>query len=126
MFDDITGFTKKDLKKKVVLDAGCGAGRFTEVCLKMNATVIAIDASEAINVAKVNLKNRDSNLFLIKADVLKLPLKTGVIDYSFSIGVLHHTPFPLRGVKEAFRTLKKKENLLLGSTQKIVIILILW
>ena len=44
----------------------------------------------------------------MQADVLNLPIKDNVVDLSFSIGVLHHTPVdPLKGINESFRTLKE-------------------
>src|SRR5688572_11849940 len=41
-FQDITGWGKRDLEGKLVLDAGCGAGRFAEVVAgKYGADLIA-------------------------------------------------------------------------------------
>jgi SAM-dependent methyltransferase len=43
---------------------------------------------------------------VIQGDALNLPVKTGSVDSAFSIGVLHHTPAPENGVREACRALK--------------------
>lgn len=96
-FFDKTGFNKKDLKKKLVLDVGCGMGRFMEIAANEGAEVIGIDLSLAVDAARENLKLR-KNCHFIQADVFKLPFKPKTFDAIFSIGVLHHTP----DTKQAF------------------------
>ena len=43
MFKAITQFSTEKLRGKLVLDIGCGPGRFTDVSLAMGASVIALD-----------------------------------------------------------------------------------
>jgi ubiquinone/menaquinone biosynthesis C-methylase UbiE len=107
MFKSITGFSNEMLKGKVVLDQGCGPGRFTDVALKMGSSVIALDYSSAIDVARLNLIENDDHVLFVQADALLMPIKDCVIDYAFTIGVLHHTPNPFKGVLEAHRVLKE-------------------
>lgn len=95
-----TGFSKKDLKGKLVLDAGCGMGRFSEIAADAGVEVIGIDLSLAVDAARENLKNRKSCHF-IQADIFQLPFRPNTFDAIFSIGVLHHTP----DTKKAFMTL---------------------
>lgn len=108
MFKSITRFTKKKLKGKVVLDLGCGSGRFTDVAVDMGAIVISLDHSSAIDAAKLNLDSKKSNILFIQGDALKLPIKKNILDYCFSIGVLHHTPSPTKAIREVKKVLKKK------------------
>jgi SAM-dependent methyltransferase len=90
-FVEKTGFTRPNLDGKVVLDGGCGAGRFLDVASRWNAKMaVGIDFSFAIDAAHDNLASRE-NVFLVQADLLKLPFRDGVFDAIFSIGVLHHT-----------------------------------
>ena len=42
-----TGLRKEDLRGKLVLDVGCGMGRFAEVATRWGARVIGIDLSQA-------------------------------------------------------------------------------
>ena len=42
---------------------------------------------------------------------MQLPIKSDKLDYCFTIGVLHHTPSPMKGTQEAYRILKKKGQL---------------
>jgi len=85
-----TGFTPEDLKGKLVLDVGCGMGRFAEVATRWGAHLVGIDLSLASEVAARNLAGRDASIF--QADVFKLPFSPESFDYIYSIGVLHHTP----------------------------------
>lgn len=85
-----TGFRPEDLAGKLVLDVGCGMGRFAEVATRWGAHVVGIDLSLASEVAARNLADRSATIF--QADVFKLPFAPEAFDYIYSIGVLHHTP----------------------------------
>lgn len=79
------------LKGKLVLDAGCGMGRFAEVAAKYGATVVGVDMSFAIDVAQQNLRIWPS-VYLLQADLMNLPFPPHTFDLIYSFGVLHHTP----------------------------------
>ena len=89
----IMGESFKDLKGKKVLEAGCGAGRFTEVLLSEGAQVFAVDLSTAVDANYKNF-NSHSNYFVCQGDILKLPVKSKQFDYVICIGVLQATPSP--------------------------------
>ncbi len=118
MFNQITEWDKENLSEKIVLDMGCGSGRFTDVVLSNGGYVIAVDNSSAIDAAKDNLKENLDKALFIQADILNLPIKDNVVDLSFSIGVLHHTPDPLKGINESYRTLKKNGEFALSVYSK--------
>ena len=86
-----TGWTAEDVKDRLVLDAGCGMGRFAEVASSWGARVIAADLSGAVLAAAENLPVRES-VALLHADLFDLPLKEASFDRIYSLGVLHHTP----------------------------------
>ena len=90
-FIEKTGFNPDELTGKLVLDVGCGMGRFAEVASRSGATVVGIDLTSAIDAAHENLKGR-SNVFLAQANIFDLPFRDKTFDVIFSIGVLHHTP----------------------------------
>jgi len=79
------------LKGKLVLDAGCGSGRYTKIVAESEATVIGVDLSPAVETAASNTAHL-SNVHIIQADIFQLPLLPSSYDFIFSIGVLHHTP----------------------------------
>lgn len=96
-FAEKTGFTPEDLKGKLVLDVGCGAGRFLDVASRWGARVVGVDLSFAVEASQQNLGERP-NVAVIQADVFRLPFRKDTFDAIFSIGVLHHS----RDTREAF------------------------
>jgi SAM-dependent methyltransferase len=92
-----TGFSPDDLQGKLVLDVGCGMGRFAEVATRWGARVVGVDLSAAAHVAARNLAGRE--FVALQADVFALPLALESFDYIYSIGVLHHTPDCEKAVK---------------------------
>lgn len=100
-----TGFSPEQLSGKLVLDVGCGMGRFAEVASRWGARVVGIDLSRAAEVAARNLAGRD-NTIIFQADALALPFAAESFDYIYSIGVLHHTPDCKRAFKALPRLLK--------------------
>ena len=82
-----------DLKDKLVLEAGCGAGRFTEILLERGALVTSIDLSEAVDANQENCPQTDRHR-IAQADILSLPLSTQQFDIVLCLGVIQHTPNP--------------------------------
>ena len=110
-FDISKNFLKKiifseieNLKGKNILEIGCGAGRFTEYLAPISNICVSIDLSSAIyyNVAK-----NSKNLFLIKADFLKLISKKK-FDVVICRGVLQHTPNPFHSILKLYEFIDKK------------------
>jgi len=96
-----TGWKRDDLKGRLLLDAGCGAGRFAEVALEAGARVVAMDYSSAVEACRANLSQFDS-LDVVQADIFHLPFQRDRFDRIYSLGVLQHTPDP----KSAFQALR--------------------
>jgi SAM-dependent methyltransferase len=90
-FAEKTGFTADQLRGKLVLDAGVGAGRYSDVASRWGADVVGIDLSYAVEAAQRNFADRP-NVFIAQADIGALPFRPESFDAIFSIGVLHHTP----------------------------------
>ncbi|HXB99737.1 MAG TPA: class I SAM-dependent methyltransferase [Terriglobales bacterium] len=99
-----TALRPEDLKGKLVLDVGCGMGRFAEVATRWGARVVGVDLSAAAEVAAKNLADRDFVAF--QADVFALPFAPESFDVIYSIGVLHHTPDCEAAVKALAKYLK--------------------
>ena len=96
----------KCLVGKVVCDYGTGPGRFFKQSIALKPKLaVAIDASDAIFVARQNFKESENAIFL-KCDLLKPPLKDGVVDVGYCIGVLHHVTDPIKGFLQIIRTIK--------------------
>ncbi len=99
-----TALRPEELKGKLVLDVGCGMGRFAEVATRWGARVVGIDLSAAAEVAAINLADRDFVAF--QADVFALPFAPESFDVIYSVGVLHHTPDCEAAVKVLEKYLK--------------------
>jgi 2-polyprenyl-3-methyl-5-hydroxy-6-metoxy-1,4-benzoquinol methylase len=76
-----------------VLEAGCGAGRFTEVLLDRGARVTSVDLSEAVD-ANVHNFPLGPHHRIAQADLMALPFTPQSFDVVLCIGVLQHTPSP--------------------------------
>jgi SAM-dependent methyltransferase len=92
-FAEKTGLSRDELRGKLVLDAGVGAGQFAEVASRWGADVIGVDLSRSVEAASRNLANRP-NVWIAQADLAALPFSSATYDVVFSIDVLHHTPDP--------------------------------
>jgi len=103
-FREETLWDEKNLTGKMVLDAGCGSGRFSEIALKLGASLIAVDYSSAVDASKQNLSA--ANKLIVQGDLAALPVLDQTFDYIYCIGVLQHTSEPARIVKELLRCLK--------------------
>lgn len=94
------------LKDKLVLDAGCGTGRHTYHAAASAREIVAMDLSQAIEVAARN--NRDKvNAHFIQADIYHPPFPPKSFDFIYSLGVLHHLPDPEKGFRSLLRFLRK-------------------
>jgi len=89
-----TGLLPEKLAGSVVLEAGCGMGRFLDVVSReRSATVIGFDLSLAVESAYANFGSR-RNVHIVQADIMKPPFSQDSFDAIYSIGVLHHTGNP--------------------------------
>lgn len=88
-------------------DLGCGSGRWAKSVAPRVGQLFCIDASaDALEVAKMNLKNQ-TNCEFHNASVAEMPLENGSMDFGYSLGVLHHIPNPIEGIKQCTSKLKK-------------------
>jgi SAM-dependent methyltransferase len=81
------------VRSKLVLEAGCGAGRFTELLLGAGATVFACDLSEAVEANYENCCSAEK-YFVCQANIAKLPVRPQQFDYVVCLGVIQHTADP--------------------------------
>jgi SAM-dependent methyltransferase len=95
-----TGWTPDALRGRTVLDIGCGAGRFAEVALGCDATVVALDYSSAVDACWQNLSAHPA-LHAVQGDIYRLPFRKASFDFVYCFGVLQHTP----DVRRAFLAL---------------------
>jgi SAM-dependent methyltransferase len=101
-FRQKTGLRPEDVAGKLVLDVGCGMGRFADVVSRWGGQVVAVDLSLAVEAAFANLGHRP-DVRILQADLFRLPFHPGTFDVVYSIGVLHHTPDCEKACREILR-----------------------
>ncbi|MBS2025158.1 MAG: methyltransferase domain-containing protein [Deltaproteobacteria bacterium] len=83
------------MRGKIVLEPGCGMGRWLRVAATYSPKIlIGLDYSEVAYTAGRNTKDLE-NVHVVRADILRMPLKTK-IELTYCLGVVHHTPEPSR------------------------------
>ena len=115
MFDQYFNiFPLTELNKSLVgFDLGCGSGRWAKFIAPKVKKLNCIDPSfDAINVAKKNLANL-KNVTYINSEVNSKILVNNSQDFGYCLGVLHHIPDTLEGIKVCCRVLKKNAPFLI-------------
>lgn len=104
-FRSITGWSEAQLAGKLVLDAGCGAGRFAEiVSSKYGARLVAFDLSSAVDACRENVAG--TSALVCQASIYEPPFAEGSFDFVYCIGVIQHTPDPLASIRSLCRLVK--------------------
>jgi glycosyltransferase involved in cell wall biosynthesis/2-polyprenyl-3-methyl-5-hydroxy-6-metoxy-1,4-benzoquinol methylase len=96
---ETTGWPQ-DMTGETVLEAGSGAGRFTEILVSTGATLYSFDYSEAVE-ANYRNNGKNPNLTLFQASIYEIPCRISSFDKVICLGVIQHTPDPA----ESFRHL---------------------
>jgi SAM-dependent methyltransferase len=90
------------LADATVADLGCGAGRYASQLVGRCGQLVLVDFSEAIFVARNNLRRSDAVFIL--ADLVDPPFADDAFDFAYSLGVLHHLPV---NALDALRNLRR-------------------
>lgn len=87
-------------------DLGCGSGRWAKLVAPRVRLLHCIDASaQALAVARRTLAGQ-TNCILHHAPVDQMPIPNGTMDFGYSLGVLHHVPDTLAGIRACVDKLK--------------------
>lgn len=90
----------------VGFDLGCGSGRWAGLAAKRVGTLLCLDPSEqALGVAVGKLEGLTNCRFILTG-AGELPFTPASMDFGYSLGVLHHTPDPAKGLRDAVQALK--------------------
>ena len=94
-----------ELKDRVVLECGSGAGRFTELLVNNCASLVSLDLSDAVDA---NLKNCSGKkpYILCQADINQSPLPRYFFDVVICIGVIPFTASPEQTIRSLGEHLK--------------------
>jgi len=92
-------------KNEVVLDAGCGSGRFIRLLSPFVKEMHGIDISgEALKIAK-NFKIK--NAIIKKGSILKIPYRDNFFDKVICIDVIEHVKDDKKALEEMKRVVKR-------------------
>jgi 2-polyprenyl-3-methyl-5-hydroxy-6-metoxy-1,4-benzoquinol methylase len=96
-----------------VLEAGCGAGRFSEVLLALPGAILTstdLSAAVSANVSNCPLSERHC---VVQCDINALPFPTESFDVVLCMGVIQHTPHPETTIENLFRQVRPGGRLIL-------------
>jgi SAM-dependent methyltransferase len=99
---------KSVVQGKMGLEAGSGSGNDTTAIAMRHPSVeiISLDISEGV-YHTYHRTTGLSNVHVVRASVLAIPLKSDIFDFAYSYGVLHHTTDPEGGLREVVRVLRR-------------------
>jgi ubiquinone/menaquinone biosynthesis C-methylase UbiE len=96
---------------RVVLDAGCGTGRFMHRLEAEGATVIGVDRDpDALDIARTSTTGA-----LLLGDTHQLPLPDRSVDVTFAVTVCEFTAEPARVFAERARVTRPGGRIVVGS-----------
>jgi SAM-dependent methyltransferase len=99
------------VRNKRVLEAGSGAGRFTEVLLNHGAILDSFDMSAAVDA---NASNNGSKQFtLVQADIRAMPFVPTAYDFVVCLGVLQHTPDTEQSIRKLWEMVRPGGRLII-------------
>lgn len=110
-YDSKCRLDSSEIKNRVVLDAGCGNGRYTfETRLRGDENSIIIGVDIGYGSVKSSYENTKAfdNVFILQGSLFNLPFKDNVIDSCFSNGVLMHTGNMHKAFNEICKKIKIK------------------
>lgn len=105
IFLDDLGMSKREIKGKNVLDAGCGNGTLTAAVASFKVNVVGVDLNDGLGTAWHSLSRiagkGSGNVEYVQGNLANPPFKPGSFDIIYCSGVLHHTP----DTRESFKRL---------------------
>ncbi|MES2838438.1 MAG: class I SAM-dependent methyltransferase [Bacteroidota bacterium] len=98
-FFAVTNWDKEDLTNKTILEAGSGAGRFSQIVLDYTkANLYTLDYSEAVEANAENNQNFARATYF-QASIFDMPFANCSFDKVFCFGVLQHTGNPQQAIQ---------------------------
>lgn len=100
-----SGWPDSGLEGELILEAGCGAGRFTRLLAATGARLLSFDYSSAVEVSREQ-NGHFPNVAFAQVDLLGMPFAENCFDRVFCHGVMQHTPDPAAAFRALNRVLR--------------------
>lgn len=113
------------MEGQFILEAGSGAGRFTEILCSTGAKIFSFDYSSAVEANFAN-NSHNQNLSLFQGDIFHIPLRLVSFDKILCFGVLQHTPDPEGAFKSLCQYLKPGGEIVIDLYAKRLTALLSW
>lgn len=114
---DSSEWKKEEINKKLIIELGSGAGRFTEILLSAKSYVVSVEMSDAIYVNSKN--NKSEKVIFIKSSLTDLEILNNLFDYVFCYGVAQHTPNILKTYNSCYKFGKKRSKISIDHYAKV-------
>lgn len=102
-FDIVTDQMLND--KSIVIDIGCGSGRFIKYLQGRYKKIIGLDPSSAIFAAD-KLLGKEESIELVQSSTDSIPFPDNYFDFGYSLGVLHHIPDTQKALRDSVKKTK--------------------
>jgi SAM-dependent methyltransferase len=96
-----------NFQDRLVLDAGCGAGRVSALLAKEGARTVCVDIMvDACKLTKRIYDDLSTETDVVVSDIRFLPFRESIFDIVYSGGVIEHIPRPEEALREIARVAK--------------------
>lgn len=102
-FDIVTDAMLND--QSLVIDIGCGSGRFIKYLDGRYKKMVGLDPSKAI-FATDELLGKNDSVELVMASTDNIPFSDGHFDFGYSLGVLHHIPDTAKALNDSVKKIR--------------------
>lgn len=124
-WQSLSPLSRQEMDGQIILEAGSGAGRFTEILLETGAEVFSFDYSKAVDA---NWKNNGDSpkLHIFQGNVYNIPLRNFSFDKVLCLGVLQHTPDPEKAFRNLYQYLRGGGEIVIDVYSKRLSSLLHW
>lgn len=104
---------KRDFKKGLLLDLGCGVAYASSVLAKDGVKIVGVDISlQALLKSRLLLSKLKTRSYLLQSDLLRLPIANKTVDLIYSCMSLEYVKDTQKAFHEAYRVLKPGKKMI--------------
>ena len=112
-----SGWDSNEMKDKLIVELGSGAGRFTEILLSCQSYILSVEMSNAIHVNALN--NKSDRIIFLRSSLNNLSFLGEFFDYVLCYGVAQHTPNIVETYNACYHLAKKGGKISVDHYEKL-------